>query len=458
VDRPAPRPARTDAIFLGLTLVALIASLFVRSVFPMGDPAIFEYIGHAIAGGAHLYTDIWDNKLPSIYYINALWWLMFGANYPLHAVAEAVINAGTFALFALLLRAFGVARWAAATLVFALLYLFVGGPLDQSEHYATPLILAGILLGLKRQSVLASVALVAASTFWVPALAIGFVPLFVIGGRRERGLLIGASLIAGAVYGAAFLASFGLATTSELVRSWFSYQAGNYIGSGSPQPHRYALPFLSPRYYIESGLGLIAATIAIFWTRDGSRPARFAWAWSGIALAVVFALGRPSIHYFLPLYAPLVMLLSLQPLALRALRERWYFSGAAVACAGLMLAFAVRDSHRAFFGTPASIAYTGDIVRDAFGPRAVAVLPWEIYLSAGAVPPNRFFLAQGNVKFARDRDTWDRRPVVFVDSADLRFNGIHPPADLPYACQSPRTLPYVIHAEHPIDGIVCERT
>ena len=37
----------------------------------------------------------------------------------------------------------GVARWAAATLVFALLFLFVGGPFDQTEDYATPLILAG---------------------------------------------------------------------------------------------------------------------------------------------------------------------------------------------------------------------------------------------------------------------------------------------------------------------------
>ncbi|HEY1729676.1 MAG TPA: hypothetical protein VGG22_14965 [Candidatus Baltobacteraceae bacterium] len=424
----------------------------------MGDPAIFEYIGHSITRGAHLYTDLWDNKLPSIYYVNALWWLAFGADYRLHALAESAINAGTFALFALIARTLGVTRWAAATLVFALLYLFVGGALDQTEQYATPLILAGILLGLRRQGVLAAVALVAASTFWLPAIVVGIVPLFAIGGRRERLELVLMSIVATMGCAVAFAALFGPSISSELVRSWFSYQAGNYVTADSVQVHRYPFPFLSPRYYIESGLGVMLCMIAIFWTHGRTRALRFTLWWSVATLAIVFALGRPSIHFFLPLYAPLVLVLGLQTLDVHAFLKRWYFSSVAVVCAALMIVFAVRDSRRDFFGTPAAITYTGDLVRDAFGPRVVALLPWEIYLTSDAVPPSRFFLAQGNVKFAKDRDLWVREPTVFVDAADLRFNGVQPPDNLRFVCRNSRTLPYVIHAERPISGISCEHT
>ena len=369
MDAITARPSRSDLVLLALTLVALVVSLFARPVFPMGDPAIFEYIGHAIAGGAHLYTDLWDNKLPSIYYINALWWTLFGAHFALHALAETIVNAGTVALFALVLRACGATRWALATLVFAGLYLFVGGPLDQTEHYATPLTLAGMLLGLRRQPILAGILFVAATTFWIPSVAIGAVPLLAIGDRRGRIALIVSCVVAGVVYALGFLAAFGLGTTTELLRSWVSYQAGNYAGAAGSASHRYAIPFLSPRYYVESGLGLMAALIAIFWTRIRGSAARFATAWTITAFIVVFALGRPSPHYFLGLYAPLAMLFALQPLSVAAPRRRWYFTATAAAFAILMLAFGVRDAHRAFFGSTAAITYTGDVVRSAYGPR-----------------------------------------------------------------------------------------
>jgi hypothetical protein len=452
------RPERSDVIFLALAIVALLASLLARPAFPMGDPAIFEYIGHAIAGGAHLYTDLWDNKLPSIYYINALWWILFGPHFFWHAVAETIVNAATVSLFALILRECGAGRWALATFVFAVLYLFVGGPLDQTEHYATPLTLGALLLGLHRRNVLAGVLLVAATTFWIPSLAIGAVPLLVIGDRRARIALIASCIGAGIVYALGFTASFGIGTTLELLRSWVSYQAGNYAGAAGSASQHYALPFLSPRYYVESGLGVMVALIAVFWKRDGSRTARFALAWTIAALIVVFALGRPSPHYFLGLYAPLSMLLALPPISFAALKQRWYFGAAAAAFAVLMVAFGVRDAHRVFFGSPASMVATGNAVRGAFGTGAVALMPWEIYLTADAVPPSRFFLAQGNVVFARERDQFVRRPIVFVDTKDLRFNGMAPPSDLPYVCQSAQTQPYVIHAGRPISGISCEHS
>ena len=450
------RPSRSDFLILAAVLATLFASLMLRSAFPMGDPAIFEYIGHALVGGAHLYSDLWDNKLPSIYYINALWWLAFGANFPLHVAAETAINAVTFGTFALILRRCGIERWALGALVFALFYLFVGGPLDQTEHYATPLILAALLAALHRSPVLAGILLVFASTFWVPSIAIGLVPLLCIGDRRARVSIVCAAIGGAVLCAAIFWMCYGPATTSELIHSWISYQSGNFNAAGGVEPHRYALPFFSPRYYIESGLGLLVAGIAVFWTKDRLPASRFAWSWAIATTVIVFALGRPSIHYFLPLYAPLAMLLVMQPLRPSRIRQRWYFSAVAVACGAAMMALFVRDVHRPFFGSEASIEYTGTVVRDAFGPHVVALLPWEIFLSSDAVPPSRFFLARGNVKFARDRDRWNRRPLVFVDAGDLRFNGIRPPKDLRFSCQSRLTYPYVIHADRVVSGLACE--
>ena len=446
---------RSNFIFVLLCCLVAVGALFLRPVFPIGDPAVFEYIGRSIAGGAHLYTDLWDNKLPSIYYVNAFWWLLFGGNYWLHAVIEMLINLGTLALFASILRKFAVKVWAPATLALAIFYLLVGGPLDQTEHYATPLILAAILMGQNRRYPLASLALVVASTFWLPSIAVGAVPLLVMGTLREKiTVLISCGAFA-LVAGVVFVLSFGTATTGELVQSWFSYQVGNYASGSTPSAHRYPIPFLSPRYYIESGLGFLIGIVAIFWKRDDSKRAIVAYSWVIVGVIVVFALGRPSIHYFLPLYPPLILLLAIQTYTPRSIQSRWYATSFVVVCGVLMLLFAVRDARRDLFGSTASILYTGHLVRDTFGRDAVGMLPWEIYLTADAVPPSRFFLAQGNVKFAKERDQWTRQPVVFVDARDLRFNGVPPPNNLDYVCSNSLTFPYVIHADRPMAGIEC---
>lgn len=105
------------------------------------------------------------HKLPSIYLLNALWWRLFGDDYTAHLIAETIINAITIVLFGWTLRRFNVKPWFTATLAFSLLYLFVGGGQNQTERYATPLILSGVLVSTYGWYTACGIALVLASTF-----------------------------------------------------------------------------------------------------------------------------------------------------------------------------------------------------------------------------------------------------------------------------------------------------
>ncbi len=469
VDRRRPAPAvrprgsllndlKALDVWVALAVLSVIVSAVCRPSFPVGDPAVFEYIGRALGDGAHLYTDLWDNKLPSIYLVNALLWHVFGAHYAMHVFAESIVNAGSIALFGAIVRSFGLRRWGPAVLTFSLLYGFVGGPFDQTEHYAIPLTLAALLLAKKQRPAAAGLLAVIGATFWIPAIAIALPTLLCLTCSANRFKLLASMCGTAAVCAVLFVATYGEPTMTELARSWFSYQAGHFDRANPQEPHHYPIPWLSPRYYIQSGLGLLLGLIAASWTRRRSPARTFALCWSISGIVVVFALGKPSIHYFLAVYAPLVMLLATQPLDLAMLKRRWYFTAVAGLCALVMVGAAIAEHRTPFFGRPAAIQYTGDLVRRTFGPQAIGVMPWEIYLASDARPPNRFFLASGSVNFARVRDIWTRAPVVFIDAADQRFNRLAPPRDLPLECASPRTAPYVLWSAVPIPGLRCVRT
>jgi uncharacterized membrane protein YccF (DUF307 family) len=447
-----------SAAFLCLIGVALFVSVVTGPHFPMADSAFFEYVGRALFHGHHLYTDLWDNKLPSIYLINALWWLLFGDNYQLHVIAEAIVNLVTIVTFAAIMRKLRVDRWASATLVFSSFYLFVGGPPNQTEHYATPLILIGILFSICGFQIPAAFALIAASTFWIPSIVVGIVPLLWRASARARIVLLGASAGVGLIAVTAFIVYFGVPTSQELVQSWVAYEIGNYQHANyQPEHHSYALPMLSPAYYIQSGLALLLSLIFAFWARTENHTTKFAIYWSAISLVVVFALGKPSPHYFLPVYAPLTMLLALQPLSLALFRRRWYFSGLALVCAALTMYFTVKridDTHSQFV---TALRYTGELIRDTYGPGIVGMLPWEVYLSSDAVPPGRFYLARV-VKYAEEHDRWTEQPRVYVDERDHHLNRLPPPSNLRVMCENDRIRPLVIYSRKAIPGSTCTET
>ncbi|MBW7906034.1 MAG: glycosyltransferase family 39 protein [Phycisphaerae bacterium] len=87
-DRPARLPPSTTPLWLHLLAVGLVAvPLVVLSQLAahwrvdVVDDQLFGYFGWRIAHGATVYVELWDNKPPGIYWINALGFLISGDSY-----------------------------------------------------------------------------------------------------------------------------------------------------------------------------------------------------------------------------------------------------------------------------------------------------------------------------------------------------------------------------------------
>jgi hypothetical protein len=429
-------------------------SFITSAPFPTSDSAFFEYFGRSLNRGARLYTDLWDTKLPSIYLLNGLWWRLFGDDYRAHLIVETIINGIAIALFAWVLRRFEVKPWLTATLAFSLLYLFVGGPQNQTERYATPLILLGVLLSTYGRYVACGIVLVIASTFWVPSLPVAAVPILVCAPARGRLAFLGAALGAACILALTFVHFWGRANALELLQSWVSYETGNYQHTNyQPVRHQYPVAFLSPGFYIYSGFGCLLFVLATFWQKGKTPSERFALIWSASTLLVVALIGRNATHYFLPLYGPLVMLIALQEVNRRTVLRRWPFAAIAAAFAVSTVLVVVQGALTKDRLVDA-ITYSGDKVRETYGVGAVAMLPWEAYLTSYAVPPSPFFLER-DAKFAADRDVWTRTPVVYVDDATEHFNRMAPPAGLHIICHDARLKSLMIITRDPIKNMSC---
>lgn len=449
------RSKSIDIVFIALTSALVILSLLTGPRFPTSDSAFFEYVGKSLLGGRHLYTELWDNKLPSIYLLNASYWAAFGGNYFKHLEIETFIALCTIVLFALILRRLNVRSWTSITCVFSIFYLFVGGPPNQAEHYATPLILAGVLLSTYGRYILSAVLLVLASTFWIPAIVAAGIAILVEAPVRSRINFIAAALVAGLGLGAVFIFFYGIPTGVELLQSWVSYEIDNYQHKNYiPVHHKYPLAQLSPSYYVKTGFGVLLALAATMWVRKNTNEnLRFVTAWAVTTLLIVLAMGKASPHYFLPLYPALLAFVAIQPVTRRSITERWPLAIVTATFAAATLFFTLRAEHPDRQLTTA-MYYTGSIIRTNYGIHAIAMLPWELYLTSDAIPPGRFFMSRV-VRFAEERDTWRVRPTVFVDARDLHFNRIPPPAYLNIECSNSKTLPYLIFVKHPIPGLTC---
>lgn len=391
MENDHPSAAGRSLKLLWVAALVLAGAFLLREPYPSEDSAFFEYVGRALSEGRHLYSDLWDNKLPSVFLVNQLWWKLFGAHYRAHLLAEAIVCVLTVLLFALILRHFGVREWPLGVALFTLVYMLNAESLNQTERYATPLILGAVLLILAKRPILSGIVLVLASTFWVPSFATTVIPILWSASRRERVFFALASAIAFAAVLFAMVLTFGTRTCLELLQSWTSYEGAGYSAHRSTGPFG-GLPWLfSWAYYVQSGLVLLVALVAVFWKRTQAPGQRFALLWALSSIATVFALGKPFVHYFLSSYAPLVMLLVVQPLDFLMFRQRWYFTGIAVAAIVLMSAVTVRDIRRDQRKTLYAIEYTGSATKADLGTGIVAALPWEAYLSSEAVPPSRFF-------------------------------------------------------------------
>ncbi len=268
----------SNRLYLGLAGLAVAISVFKVPRFPIGDPALFEYYGKALLHGGALYAgNLIDNKLPSVYLINALWQALFGSNYFLHACAEAAFNLGSIALFAAALRRAGIEAWALGALLFAVFLSLPFPYFDTVYHYAIFFVVLGIFLRFHDRDLWAGVSIAAATTFCFPA-ALTCVPILMQRPRPARIRFLAGFFGFAVLVALGMTAIFGPHVFVVLTKQWQAYVA--HVDWSEFSQHAVVL--------LASGMGAgilaMLALLLLVVRRSASGAARFALVWLACAL------------------------------------------------------------------------------------------------------------------------------------------------------------------------------
>lgn len=303
--------------YLSLAVLAIIVSILKTPQFPISDQALYEYFGRALLHGGTLYSgDLIDTKLPSIYLINALWQLFFGSNYFLHACAEAAVNLGSVALFAVMLRRAGVEAWALGTLVFAVFLSLPFPYLDTIYHYAVFFIVLAVCAAFYDRDLLAGASLAMATTFCFPA-ALPSIAILVARPARARILFLAGFAAFALLYVALMDVILGPHAFATLANEWQAYAAlddGQTLGQ---RISRLASTGLG------AGVAAMLALVLLVAGRPASDSARFALLWSACAVAGLFV--PPFLladRFLLPVTPALAMAIAAFRPSLRDVRRR----------------------------------------------------------------------------------------------------------------------------------------
>jgi hypothetical protein len=316
-----------------LWLVAALAAVFAAAIAfyhpPIASAALFEYVGRALLHGKALYRDVWDDKLPSIYYLNAFWQLLFGSRYVLHWLAEVAVLLATLALFAAFARRAGIAHWAPAT--FALAVLLSLPPLrhfNYTETYAELFIMAALVAAQANAAIASGVLLTLAATFWLPAVLQAVAVLAVFPQPAARWRFVGACIVSAIGCAVLLTRVFGSATLLEALRETYGWGAIHW-GRG-------LLATELPQIWntLNATLLVIPAVLAVVVLhRPTTDHARFALLWVAGALVGTASSLAFFQHEFIPAVAPLVFLIA-------AFAEGWQPSAVRqMVNAALILAF-----------------------------------------------------------------------------------------------------------------------
>lgn len=386
------RTVAYDTGVLALAVIAMIATAC-ASPRPIYDAALFEYVGRELANGSMLYRDVWDNKLPSIFLVNALWSQLFGDRTIARALAECVVDLASVALFARLMVLERVRAWAPAAATFGIALAMLGYA-NLTEHYALPFILAGLLCARLRRDVAAGVCIAIAASFWIPAVLVIAVTL--AGDRPQRFRAPVAACAAALAGAAAFVAVIGVPLASELVQSWTAY-----LGGGESLGARFA-----DLRGVAAPLSLIVATsaagVVLAWRAWPERAARRALVWLIAAWAGAVIPLHPFVHYLLPAVPAAIACIAI---GLPRLGVRQ--AAAAAAFVALFGGAYIAHAHRGADTENARAARAGALIREHLGPGAtLATDDYEpaLYLASGARLRDRFELAyHANAAFVAAR-------------------------------------------------------
>lgn len=290
-----------------LTIVAgfvlLILGFLKIPIFPIDDSATFEYYGNAVIHGKRLYVDLFDNKLPSIYYLNALYQALMPKMYALHLVIELLINGLSAYLFFRIARFYRLLHAEITALLFLAIITFAPRHLNTSEQYAIALTLGAIYSFCQKRSFWSGILIALAATFWIPSALLGCWLLFK-GTRREK-VLLGTAYL---VVAAALLASIETITGGHLAGLFVGWHA--YLQS-DPQNNRLQ-PLLRRLYASLGDVMITPILLCCLALMQRSRAPYFfdLIAWSLCAFVGAFLSLRLYPHYFLPAIAPLLLLTS----------------------------------------------------------------------------------------------------------------------------------------------------
>ena len=297
-------PAFTLCCVLILVACA-IAGAVLQGKFPIADSAMFEYTGRAIVHGQALYRDLWDNKLPGVYYVNALWYTLFGDAYALHALAEVCVAFVSCALLAAVIRSFELRGGLAAATVLAVL-LCLTFTLNTTEVYALPFILTAVLTGRRNHAVVAGFAIGIATVFWIQSILM-VLPISMLLTRRLRLRLALSAICVPALVFLSLLLALGPARIFQLFEAWAAYIS-------TPPPtrlyrHIRLLNELAPVVTFVSNLsfGLLISGAAALCTlllatlrKPATQAQRFGLTWTAVMLVATLVGTRFYSHYFIP--------------------------------------------------------------------------------------------------------------------------------------------------------------
>jgi hypothetical protein len=412
-DHPQTIPVRpgTAALILAV-LIPFVAALW-KVEPPFSDDALFEYYGRAIAHGSRLYVDLWDNKLPGVYVVNAALQALFDSRYVAHALAQAVFDAASVLLFAFILRRNAVALWVPAVVAFSVFASVLPPTFNTVENFALPFQLLAFALWSDGRRTAAGAALAIAATFWIPG-AVLLIALLV-GERETRARVLAAAGFVGMliVYAVALVGWFGVREIADLVQSWGPYAATN-AGGRTHAGGRLGAASAAYHGLVGSGMGILLALLAAVVRKPTTPVGRLALVWLACALVAATAPGSFYSHYFIPAIPPCILAIAAFGVDRRVTAQRAVFGLVAAFFAVQTAGSAVRDT--SFTRVRArEQAALGERIRAIAGPHAVVVIDDyapAIYLAADAVGGDAASLVPPGLRPAAPRPS--TRPVLLV--------------------------------------------
>lgn len=135
-------------ICLAITPMIALSQVIAYWRWDVVDDQMFGYFGWRIAHGATVYRDVWDNKPPGIYWINALGMLIGHDSYlGIVALCVVALVAAHFCFFAISASLYfrGAAAFSTILLSFFLTHAFYTGGTNRTETFVVPCELAAVL-------------------------------------------------------------------------------------------------------------------------------------------------------------------------------------------------------------------------------------------------------------------------------------------------------------------------